>query len=234
MRTVFESFLTTSKILFGFTWMPLLIFLPYIFLKPGKAITAVLLWVATLSISFLAMSLPPVGYDYRYWFVAVILFSFMTCLSVSLIKNPLLKTLFTILIVILFLNNSLRINKDFKAASKNDAFNAKRISEYIIDRRYSDSLILSPDGYVPPWYIPFLSKAYKKILHIESFPMIYPIELLAFYPEIIRDFKNIYEIREEGIIDITNLIEERIKSFKAATSKEKPEVKLIKDNKKQK
>lgn len=231
MRTIFESIFITSKVIFGHVWVVILIALP-LFFKPKKIILSMQLWLISLSISFLAMFFYPSADTYRYWFIPMILFSFSVGFSASIIRNRLLKASFLLTIMTLFLSNSLNINRDLKELFNNETLLAKQVAESMIDRKYRNSMVLCPnDSYiVESSYIYCLSMAYRRISGIEHFATFYPMELIAFYPDVTRDFENVYEIKGKGIVNITTSMEKKINLFKTAISSEKPEIKLFKND----
>jgi hypothetical protein len=195
---------------------------------------SVLLWLASLSISFLMMSFYPNLDTYRYWFIATVPFSFFIGLNAGLIKNSYLRVLYCSAIIIFFLIHTFPINKALKATVKKEALIAERVAKATFDSRFSNSLILYPDV---PWivnsnYIENMATAYSKLANRGSFHPFYPLELVSFYPEIAGDFDGIYEIRGDELIDIKGSLNERIKGFKDLLTGEKPNVKLLKKGKK--
>jgi hypothetical protein len=233
LKTTFESILTASKVVFGFSWVVIITALPF-FLKPRRIILSFLVWLAALSVSFLAMFSYPSADTYRHWLIPVILFSFFIAFNAALIKNTLLKTLYFLIIFTLFLNQSLITNKDLKTFFKKESLIAQRVSESMFDKRYQNALFLFPDDrYIAESsYIYHIARAYYKVSRAESFATFYPVELLAFFPEMMRDYENIYEIKGNEVVDISSSVEERINRFKAAVSDDKPEAKLFRDDKK--
>jgi len=232
LKTIAESILIASKVMFGFSWVIIISALPF-FLKPKRIILSILIWLVALSVSFLQMSFYPSADTYRYWFIPVILFSFFITFNVSLIKGSLPKTLYFLIILSLFLNQSLKTNKDLKIFFRKESLTAQKVSESMLDNRYHNTLFLFPDSryIVESSYIYSMAEAYLKVSGVKSFAAFYPVELLAFFPEIIRDFENIYEIKEKDAVDISSSVEKRINSFKATVSDEKPESKLFRDEK---
>jgi hypothetical protein len=230
VKTIFWSIFTESRVLFGYNWFIIPFVLPLL-LKPKKIFLALLLWIASLSISFLMMSFYPQSVSYRYWFISTILFSFAFGFSGNFIRNIFVKILYSSTIIGFFLLHSLPINKDIKASVKKESLLAKQITQPMFNMKYRHSLILFPDSvWVNSLYIDYMSKAYYKVNNIKSYPPFFPFELLSFYPTIIKDFNDIYEIKDDELVNITDSVNEKINIFKNALLNEKPIIKLIKKN----
>lgn len=227
LKTVFTSIFTTSEILFGSQWLVAVLLLPFL-LQPDKLIRLVLLWIATLAVSFLGMSVYPSADTYRYWFIAAVLFSFMMGFGSAVIKNPLLRGLYILVAVIPFFIHSLKINEDIKVLFQRESSIAYKTSQSMIDERYRNAVMMFPNSpYTHSGYIYSMQNAYQRILGVEALPTFYPFELLAFYPEIIQDFDGVYEITPHEIIDITQSIKKRSDLFLAALADQKPEFGLL-------
>lgn len=231
LKTVFTSILTTSEILFGTKWLVAVLLLPFL-LKPDKLMQLVLLWTATLAVSFLGMSLYPSADTYRYWFIAAVLFSFMIGFGSALIKNPLLRGSYILVIVIPFFIHSLKINEEIKVVFHNESSIAYKTSKSMLDNKYRNAVMMFPDSpYTHSGHIYSMQNAYQRILGVEALPVFYPFELLAFYPEILQDFDSVYEITQHEIIDITQSIKKRSDFFIAALADQKPEFGLLQSGK---
>jgi len=227
LKTVFTSILTTSEILFGSQWLVAVLLLPFL-LKPDKLVRLVLLWTATLAVSFLGMSLYPSADTYRYWFIAAVLFSFMLGFGSALIKNPLLRGSYILVVVIPFFIHSLKINEEIKVVFQHESSIAYKTSQSMLDKKYRNAVMMFPDSpYTHSGYIYSMQNAYQRILGVEALPAFYPFELLAFYPEILQDFDSVYEITQHEIIDITQSIKKRSDLFIAALADQKPEFVLL-------
>lgn len=230
-KTIYESVLTESRILFGYEWFSIIVILPLL-LRPRKIFLSVLLWLSSLSISFLVMSYYPQADTYRYWFIATVLFSFLVGFNMNFIRNISLKLLYGLSIIIFFFVHSFVTNKDIKEFVRKESLMAGKVTKIMFDDKYSNSLVLFPDS---AWlansnYIKHMSEAYAKIDNIWAFPPFIPLELLSFYPEIIGDFTDIYEIKEDRIENISESIEERIYLFRHSLSSEKPGINIFKKN----
>jgi len=57
--------------------------------------------------------------------------------------------------------------------------------------------------------------------------VVFPLELLAFYPEIRNDFENVYEIKDGEIVRITHLIEYQISMINKGILPEKPGLEFL-------
>jgi len=230
IRTIFLSIFTASKVLFGYTWFIVFILFPLL-LKGEKIILSVLLWLSSLSISFLAMSYYPYADTYRYWLIPTILVSLVTGLNANRIKNILMKGIYCFVIIAFFLYHTLNVNKDVKATLREESLIAQHVSKSLLDNRFINSMILLPNNHyiTASGYIYYMSKVYRKIGNFKIFPTFYPLELLVFFPEITKDFKYFYEIKGNNIFNITDSIEEKINRFKEIISNEKPAIKLFKE-----
>jgi hypothetical protein len=228
IKTTYESFLTASNILFGTPWMLIPLAVPFL-LRLKRAILLVLLWLTSLSISFLAMFFYPAADTYRYWFIPVILFSFILGFGASVIRNVRARMVFLVVAFVLFLNNTLQINRELKVFFKEQTLIAKKISEAIVEGKYRESLVLLPDNqYIrESSYILYISKMYAGISNAENFATFYPIELIAFYPHITGDFMRVYELRGKDLTDITDALGVMTAKFHASVSQEGPEIKLF-------
>lgn len=227
--TVFGSILTASKVLFGFSGIVILVAIPFM-LRPKKFILSCIVWLLSLSISFVSMYYYPTADTYRYWFIPVVLFSFAIGSGSSLLKNRKLKVFYLILITALFLNHSLRINEELKSQFRKETAVAKRISESMIDSRYRNSVILFPDNkyIIESGYQYNMAKAYLDILGIATFPSLYPLELIAFYPEILQNAKAVYKLQSDVLVDVTGSVGKDLDLFSGSLVSEKPEIRLFK------
>lgn len=232
-KTALGSFPAAARVLFGYSWGIILIAVPF-FLKPKKLAIAILLWLASLSVSFLMMSDYPFAESYRYWFIAVILLSITAGIGSSLFRNSLLRAAYVSTITVLFLSHSLQVNKDLKNFFQKEALAAKQISEFLIDRRFSNSVVLFPnDRYLTAGeYLSNISRAYSRVSATETYPSFYPIELLAFYQSVLSDVKGVYRLEEGGLVEITGSVAKEMDRFKSSVSSEKPELKLFRTDSK--
>jgi hypothetical protein len=228
IKTTYESFLTASRILFGTPWVLIPIAIPFL-LGIKRVSLLLLLWLTSLSISFLAMSFYPSADTYRYWFIPVVLFSFLIGFGAGLVKKFWARALLLGVVLLLFLNNSLQINRELKGFFREQTLIAQRISDAMIDSGYRDSLILLPDNrYIrESSYVLYMSRAYARISNAEIFATFYPIELVAYYPEITGDFGAVYELRGNDLTGLTDSAGALISNFRASVSQEKPEIKLF-------
>lgn len=226
-KTAASSFPVAARVIFGYSWVIILIALPF-FLKPAKLAVSILLWLAALSISLLVMADYPSAESYRYWFIAVVLMSIGAGLGSSLIRDDILRATYLLIITVLFLSHSLQINKDLKNFFQKKAAAAKQISEFLIDGRYANSIVLFPeDIYLTAGdYLSNMSLAFSWISAAETYPSFYPIELLAFYPSVLSNVKGVYSAENSGIVEIADPLDGEIEKFKSALGREKPELKL--------
>lgn len=122
------------------------------------------------------------------------------------------------------------MNKDVRTFFKKESLYAEKITNLLLDNRHHNNIILILDDYYT--YLEHMLKNYAKIANVQSFSAFFPVEMVAFYPEIGRNFEKIYEVRKDVIIDISDSIEKKIAEFNKDLSKEKPKIKLFrKDNK---
>jgi hypothetical protein len=228
LKSIFLSVLTESRVLFGFPWIIFLVLMPFI-QKPKKLLTASLLWLAALLVSFAVMNVHPSGVTYRYWFMPTILFSFAIGLGAALIKNRSLKVLYLIAIAVVFLSHSFSVNKDVKIQFEKESARAKQMSAALTDKRYQESIILFPEGvsFVESFRTYYFSMAFQLISGTKIFPTLYPLELLAFYPEILKNYKSVYRIEDGVPVDVTGSIRNEMDAFRISLSGEKPDLKLL-------
>ncbi len=235
-KTVYESIFTESKVLFGYSWFIVFLSLPLL-LRPRKFLQAMLIWLASLLVSFFVMNSYPELDTYRYWLIATVLFSFMVGFNINFIKNARLKAMYCFMITALFIIHSFETNKDVKESFQKEALMARTVTELITTGKYHDKLFLFPESrsnwLVTTYYMVTMSKAYYEIDRIKSSPpYFFPIELLSFYPEIMRSFNDIYEVKGDKVINITSSVNEKINFLEKTRtlSNEKPEIGLLKRN----
>jgi hypothetical protein len=233
-KTAYESMFTESKALFGYGWFLIFLALPLL-LRPKKLLLSILIWLASLLISFVVMHSYPQLDTYRYWLIATVLFSFMIGFNANSIRKVPLKATYCFMIAVFFMVHSLQTNKDIRAFFKKEALMGKQVTELIINGKYHDKLVLLPESernwLVTTNYIENISKAYYEIEGIKSSPpTFFPMELLSFYPEIMRGFDGIYEIKDDKVFNIADSMNEKINFFKNILSSEKPEIGLLKRN----
>jgi len=227
VKAVFASLLTASAVLFGFRWIVFIILAPLL-LKPRKSLMVFIIWLASLAVSFLTMSFYPSADTYRYWLIAVVLFSFMISFNAMLLSRGYVKMAYLIIIFLFFFVHTWSANKDVKGFFKKEAGMAKTVSEALLDGKYQDTLFLIPkDRYiVESHYIYSIARDYLNLYNLRTRASFYPFEFLAYYPQIIGDFEKVCEIKGEGISDISDIIRNRITLFKSRLLKDKLEVQL--------
>jgi len=227
LKTVFQSIGTASEILFGSQWLVAVLLLPFL-LRPETLVRLALLWTATLAVSFLVMSVYPSADTYRYWFIAVVLFSFLMGFGSALIDNALLRGSYILIIVIPFLIHGSKVNGGIKELFQRESLIASRTSQSLLDHTYRNAVVILPDSpYTHTGYIYSMQRAYRTILGVEAFPAFYPLELLALYPDILRDFDGVYEITPHAVLNITGSFKERSNLFVGALTDQKPEFGLL-------
>lgn len=226
-KTIFASFLTASAVLFGSKWIGFVIMTP-LFCKPKKIMLVLMIWFASLAVSFLVMSASPSSDDFRYWFIAVILFAFLLGFSSNLLKRNFAKIAYLVVIFLVFSVHSWTANKGVKVFFNKETGIAKTISEALLGRRYQNALFLIPDNryIVNPHYIYSVARDYLELYKLETLTSFYPFELLAYYPQIIGDFKEVYEIKDGQISDISSTVKNRIDLFRVGLLNDKLEIGL--------
>jgi len=221
--TTFLSLLTTSKILFGYSWFIVPVLIPLL-KRPKKIGFSILIWLISLSISFFTMHTYPEAGDFRYWFIPAVLFSFAIGFNANFIRSVLAKAIFLLIIFSVFFYNTFSVNRDVKSFFRKTSSHEKMVTNIMLDDTYRNSLIIA-DFYD---YVEYLLKIFGRYDDVKFFTASYPLALIAFYPEIGKDYEKVYEIREDSLIDITHSLEEKVAQFRKDISQEKPKIELIK------
>lgn len=231
IKILINSPLITSKILFGNYWFFFLFFIPFA-IRPKRALLSILTWISALLISFLVMGSEPIADTYRYWFIPVVILSFLIAFSLKEIKKKYIKFALCSLVLIFFLINTYSENRDLKIQEKRKSDLSEIVSKALIDKKYKDSLILHPDeiSLLTSSYIDNMKSLYSQIFKLNIFPSYIHTEILAFYPQIMNDYKKIYEIKDHSIAEVPG-INEKIEKFKNNLSKNELTIDLKKEDK---
>jgi hypothetical protein len=223
MKTVFQSILRTSTVLFGHPWFIVVIAAPLLVFRPKKILLAFLVWVFSLLISFLSLDTPPHADSFRYWLIPVSLFSVFTGLNASFIRDTVLRKIYLIVIIVPFLVHSLIINNEMKAFFRSESLTAKRVTDILRDKKYQASAFLYPDDFylLNAPYVEYMLKAYRQIGNTVKLNSFFPLEFIAFFPEIKNNYESIYMIKNDEPMNIYNSIEEKSAAVKSKTLSQK-------------
>ncbi len=231
MKTTYESIFTASKVLFGYPWIVLLAGVPLL-LKIRSLFLSISIWLTSLMVSFLVMYQYPQVDMYRYWLIPAVLFSFWVGFNSNAIKSIFLKISYSSIILALFLMHSLALGNEIKGIAGKEMLMAERTTRALFDQKYREAIILFPESnwMASSTFIEHISTAYQKIHGIKAYSPFYPLELLSFYPKILNDFRDIYEIKEGEVLNISDSIHGKIEHFDTSVSDEKPHISLLKQN----
>lgn len=211
--TIVSSIFSQSRILFGFSWLIILVAAPAFF-SPLYGLRAILTWVSALSISFLTMSSAPEGVGYRYWFISTVLVALFAGYNTIFLKNRIFRALFLFVMAALFFYTTLTGTARLKAFLMKESGIAGNVARVMTQEKYEGGLVLWPTFglLVNRFNIDNLGKALREIAGIATYEVTFaPQELIASYPFLADQFKAIYAIKETGIEtvpkDLTSTLE---------------------------
>lgn len=215
--TIFKSLLFASKIAYGYELIFLIIILPLLIFSPRKSLELFLIWIFSLGIQFIKMAEYPNVFSLRYWFIPVVLLSLMVSLGAESIKNNFARRVYILLITMFFLLNIFHNNKEVKSFLKQESVLAKSVSFAMIDKKYSEGLILIPEDptLMGTGYLRTMDRIFREKLDFKTYPTFIPIDFSIFYPQ----FKNnnrIYEIKSGQILDISDSMNEKMDNYKTS------------------
>lgn len=225
-----DSFFITSKILYGFKSIFILIVLPLIVYARKTLLMLVIVWLVSLSVQLITMSSYPDVILLRYWFLSTLLLSIIVAFGAQSIPNRNLRIFYITLLLILYSVNAIPNINDIKHYLDEKSRIAKTVSEATIDKRTTNGIVLIPEDstLMGTGYLRTIDRIYSEKLNIKTYPSFVPIELILFYPQFMRS-NNIFEVKNNEIINISNDIKLRIDNLGIKAIDVKPSVETSKD-----
>ncbi len=236
VKTIFSSMLTQSEILFGFSWLIILVAAPAFF-WPFYGLRAILVWVASLLISFLTMSSPPHGVGYRYWLISTVLLAFFTGYNAMSLKNRFSRAIFLSLVAVFFSYTTLTGTAQLKTFLMKESRIASDVARITTQEKYDGSFVIWPTSglLVNRFNIDNLRRALKEIAGITTYGVTFaPPELVASYPFLIDQFNAVYAINETGrIVPVSKDPSGILKLYTRGYTQAAPQLKIPPENVKQ-
>jgi hypothetical protein len=179
------------------------------------------------------MGSPPArAEDYRYWFMATVLFCIFAGLNAAALAHRGARTAFVAFLGVACTATALTSGSELKAALGREAAAAKQIAEIIRGQRYEDSLfVYASTGTLPlRCYHLSMKTAFQKVEGDTSFfGTFYPFEIVASYPSLLDDFSAVYAVRETGIEPVSGNHSTMAQQFTSHLIQERPVLKLARD-----
>jgi hypothetical protein len=230
LTTMVTSLFAISRIVFGYSLFIILIIAPLILTSLRKTLYLFIIWVCSLGIQFLTMSSYPDALTLRYWFIPMIILSLIVAVGAESIRNIRFRAAYLILVVALFSLNTYSKESEVKAAINRESFVYKSVFISMTDRRYADSQILIFNEAVleKSAYFKGIDILYTEKLGLDTFPVFFPADFLLFYPQLLKkNDAGIFEIKEDGITDISDRVRELLANYKKNFVSFHPEIRLI-------
>jgi|GEM_PF-2311412 len=208
----FKSLFLASKIVYGYELPLLIIIISLVTSSLRKSLGVLLIWLLSLGIQFLTMASYPDIFSLRYWFVPSLLIFTIFSLGAESIKNTFLKAVYMLLFISLFALNTFNKSEGIKSSLTDESLFYESISHAMIDKKYSDSLILLLEDLATERspYIKGIDIIYSEKIGMRTYPTFIPADFIFFYPQFMTTNYNFYEMKKNVISYISTNVKEKL------------------------
>jgi hypothetical protein len=195
-RSVALSLPRTADMTLGTPLAAVLVVLALWF-RTRVGVLSLAVWGVALATAFLAMGTVPFSDDYRYWLQATVLFGFGIVVVASLIGSRSVRWVYCAAIIGAAVWHSASGAGPLTAHFERESRIALALSEGMRRPDLSRAVVLWPSSaYAHSDYIAFMARLYEREGIAPAFPPVYPIDLVARYPELLRGVASVYEIQK--------------------------------------